>query len=388
MKSNLENGLLTIFVGEKIDSSNADAFSNEVSDILSKNAFSSLVLDFSETKYVSSAGLRVVLKLAKENPNFKVINVSVEVYDIFEMTGFSTIIKIEKAMREVSLEGAELIGDGFCSKVYRLNKDTIIKVITNTTDINDISRELNLCKQAFILGIPTSISFDVVKVGDRYGVVFEMLDCLSLRDLILKNPDKLDEYIKMYADLLKKINSTDKAGFKIPSAKQITRNNIRKIKEFIDPADYEKIIKLFEEIPEKNTLIHGDCHIKNIMVEKNEPNLIDMDTLCYGDPIFELSPMGATYLAFEKTEKGNTLGFLKLTAETCEKIFFDTTRLYFSNLSDEDYKENIDKILCMTYVHMLYWSINAGEVNRQRFDICYKELKTYLPRINSLILKY
>ena len=146
MDFKLTNECLTIICEERIDSSNADVFASECEQILSSNQFSSLVLDFAKTMYISSAGLRVILKLAKTYQDFKVINVSIEVYDIFEMTGFSTIIKVEKGMREVSVEGAELIGDGFCSKVYRLNKDTIIKVITNTTDLNDIQRELNLCE--------------------------------------------------------------------------------------------------------------------------------------------------------------------------------------------------------------------------------------------------
>lgn len=388
MKYDLQETKLTIYCGEKVDSSNALEFENDIQKIIEKCSYDCLVLDFKDTKYISSAGLRVVLKLAKENSNFLVINTSLEVYDIFEMTGFSSILHIEKAMREVSIEGAELIGDGFCSKVYRLNKDTIIKVITNTTDINDIQRELNLCKQAFILGVPTSISFDVVKVGERYGVVFEMLDCLSLRDCILKNPDKIDDYIGMYANLLKKINSTDKSDFEIPSAKALELDFVKRFEPYVSKEDYQRVVELINTIPEKTTLIHGDCHTKNIMVEKNEPALIDMDTLSYGDPILELAPIGATYIAFEQTEPGNTMNFLKIDAETCKKIFYDTTRLYFKNLSDEEYKNNVDKILTLTYIHMLYWTVGSEGLNQTRFDVCYNKLKEYLPIVKDLKLTY
>lgn len=388
MEFKLNDGCLVITCGERIDSTNADIFSAECDKIITNNQFSSLILDFAATKYISSAGLRIILKLAKTYQDFKVINVSVEIYDIFDMTGFSSIIKIERGMREVSVENAELIGDGFCSKVYRLNKDTIIKVITNTTDLNDIQRELNLCKQAFILGIPTSISFDVVKVGDRYGVVFEMLDCLSLRDCILKNPEKLDEYIVMYASLLKKLGTTDKGDFNIPSAKLLKQEALKLIEEHVDKVDYERMVELVNSIPDRKTLVHGDCHVKNIMMEKEEPSLIDMDTLTYGDPIIEFAAIGATYIAFEKTEKGNNLNFLKLDADTCVKIYNGTLRNYFSNLNDNDYKENLDKISALTYIHMLCWTVKYEGLNKTRFEICYNELKKYLNIVEDLKLKY
>ncbi|MDR1496286.1 MAG: STAS domain-containing protein [Clostridiales Family XIII bacterium] len=57
------------------------------------------VLDFEELEYISSAGLRVLLlaeKAAKAaGSEFVVRNVSDEILEIFEMTGFSDILKIE-----------------------------------------------------------------------------------------------------------------------------------------------------------------------------------------------------------------------------------------------------------------------------------------------------
>ena len=55
-------------------------------------------------------------------------NVSNEIYDIFEVTGFTDIFKVQKRLREISVENCEVIGEGANGKVYRLDDETIIKV--------------------------------------------------------------------------------------------------------------------------------------------------------------------------------------------------------------------------------------------------------------------
>jgi anti-anti-sigma factor len=59
-----------------------------------------VTLDFAGVAYVSSAGLRVLLmgeKAAKKNAVSQIlINVSDEIMEVFEMTGFAAILKIEK----------------------------------------------------------------------------------------------------------------------------------------------------------------------------------------------------------------------------------------------------------------------------------------------------
>ena len=57
-----------------------------------------LVLDFKDVAYVSSAGLRVILKAQKlmsRNGNMKVIGVNSTVMEVFEITGFTDILTIE-----------------------------------------------------------------------------------------------------------------------------------------------------------------------------------------------------------------------------------------------------------------------------------------------------
>ncbi|MBQ9905757.1 MAG: STAS domain-containing protein [Oscillospiraceae bacterium] len=58
----------------------------------------SLVIDLAETVYISSAGLRVILMAQKQmnrQGDMKVIHVSSDLMDIFEVTGFADILTIE-----------------------------------------------------------------------------------------------------------------------------------------------------------------------------------------------------------------------------------------------------------------------------------------------------
>ena len=57
-----------------------------------------LVLDFAELEYVSSAGLRVILKTQKAmntKGSMKIVNVNEMIMEVFEITGFVDILTIE-----------------------------------------------------------------------------------------------------------------------------------------------------------------------------------------------------------------------------------------------------------------------------------------------------
>ena len=88
---------LTIFLAERIDSMNADSFDDELRSILSANEHDSVTLDCRDLQYISSAGLRVLLKHRKEIGGLTLINVSDEIYEIFDITGFVDVLDITRA---------------------------------------------------------------------------------------------------------------------------------------------------------------------------------------------------------------------------------------------------------------------------------------------------
>lgn len=383
MKTNLEDNVLTVYLEGEINSYNADSVEKEIRNAIEKQKFEKLVLDFAGISYVSSAGLRIILKLKQQYNNFAVVETSLEVYDIFSMTGFTNIMEIKKGLKRISLMGAEVIGDGYFSTVYRINKDTIIKVFNRVSDPEQIERELKLAKEAFILGIPTAISFDIVRVDDgKLGVRFEMLDCESLKNMVLKYPERSEEFVDKYAALLKKMNTTECSNPNIPDMKQAYLRKLSKIEQWLPADAYQKLTRMFNAIPERKTLIHGDCHFKNIMVQNGELLLIDMDTLSVGYPIFELASIFAPYVAFNEDEPGNSERFFGIKDEDAAKLYDELIKRYFGK-DDPVIK---DKIKIMGYVHMIRWNRNNEPENTKRLEGSLSRLLPLLEKYDDLDL--
>lgn len=380
MRFELSDNLLTLFFEGELNSYNADVMEKEIDEVLSSSKFQTLNLDFAKLNYISSAGLRIILKIKQKHDDSHVINANLDVYDVLQMTGFTNIMDVKKAMREMSVEGAEIIGEGFFSTVYRIDKDTIIKVFNRTSDEKQIERELKLAKQAFVLGIPTAISFDIVKVKNKLGVRFEMLDCMSLKNAFIKYPEKYDELLNKYVDLLKKINTTECFDPSVPSIKKFFIEKVEAIKHLLDEAHYEKLLGLMKNVPERSTFVHGDCHFKNIMVQGEDFLLIDMDTLSVGHPIFELANLRCPYVAFEEDAPGNCEQFFGMKAEYCVKLYDDIVRLYFGK-EDEIIK---DKIALVCYAHMVWWTLTNQKDNQKRLDGCKERLIALLDRYNDI----
>ena len=360
----------------KLDSSNSDSVMNYISNNI--NQEDHVIFNFSQLDYISSTGLRVVLSIAKRVAEFKVIEVSSEVYNIFEMTGLNQMLTIKKTLRELSIEGKELIGEGYMGKVYRLDPDTIIKVYLRYSSMEDIERETNLAKKAFILGIPTAIPFDVVKVKEGgYGSIFELLKSESFNKLFKLHPENTDKYIQMYINLLKTVITTEIHDDSLPHKKDEAKewvNILRKNKAF-DEKMLQKLDNLIETIPERNTLIHGDLHIKNIMMQGEEPLLIDMDTLGVGHPIFELSAIYLTYIGYPETSApGNIKEFLGIDDELANRLWIESVTAIYGNRGQQGLSEAIGKIKLYAYIWFAAKTLIFEPDNKSRYKFCLNKI--------------
>ncbi len=341
-------------VGGHIDSSNAQAFEEGLRSFIA-TGFDSLSIDAEELTYISSAGLRVLMKLRKKaQDTITIENTSDQVYQVFEMTGFTHLFKVIRNLRRISIEGCPVIGEGFYGKVYRLDPDTIVKVYHSKDSIPMIENEQKMAKAAFLKGIPTAISYDIVKVGDSYGSVFEMLKSVTFNDLVIQHPDQIDDIIKKWCDLLKIIHSTTMEPGVLPVAKQLYLQDLEKIKGYLDEPQYLFLRNYLKKIPDRMTVVHNDFQMKNVMLSDNEPMLIDMDTIAIGHPIFDFAGLYVAYVAFEEDEPGNMQQFLGIPADTAYYIFEKLLEYYLDSANPALLEAEIRKIRVVAAMRFLF----------------------------------
>lgn len=86
----------TLKISGRLDTSTAPELESTINNCLS--GVNDLVMDFETLEYVSSAGLRVILKAQKimnDQGNMKIINVNDTIMEVFDITGFADILTIE-----------------------------------------------------------------------------------------------------------------------------------------------------------------------------------------------------------------------------------------------------------------------------------------------------
>ena len=273
-----------------VSSANAAAFEEELFSAVSGQ---DLTIDAENLTYISSAGLRVLLKAKKKLGGQLVVeNVNSEVFEILDMTGFTQILTVRKALREISVEGLTEIGHGQNGRVYRMDPDTIVKVFRPNIDYSMVQNEIAKAKDTFMLGIPTAISYDVVKVGQSYGVVYELLNARDLADCMKEEPARRDDYVRMFASVMREMHTMEISSEQFTSTRATTLAALSYAKgRIFTEEEYEKAKVILENVPERKTFIHGDCHVGNVMLQGDELMFIDLSCAGCGHPIFDLMSM-------------------------------------------------------------------------------------------------
>ncbi len=290
MTINEHDGKVIIALKGRIDSNNASQTETEILEIFDKNADKEISFDATDLEYISSAGLRVLLKAQKSKGNpITIYNVSRDLYEIFETTGFTELLNVKKALRKVSIAGCEKIGQGGHGNVYRLDAETIIKIYHDNSPLSVIEKEREYAKNAFVNGVPSAIAFDIVETEEGYGLVFELAGATTVSKFITEHPDRLQEYAVKFGTLLKTLNSTEADPKLYGDIKQIYLDRAEKAKEYFTDEENAKIIKLINSIPDGSGMIHGDYHPNNVMVQSDgELVLIDMADISRGNALYDI----------------------------------------------------------------------------------------------------
>ena len=382
----IDKDILYIVVEGRVDASNAPEVEEKIFSIKNVHPEKHVVIDADNLEYISSAGLRVILRLRKEAPKLAIINVVADVYEVLDMTGFTDMVTVEKAYPRMSVEGCEFIAKGANGAVYRYDAETIVKTYFARDSLLEIKQERENARRAFILGINTAIPYGIVRIGEGYGTVTELLNATSVSKLIGKNENDLTEPVKYYVDMLKTIHAITVEDGEVPDMKEIALGWVDIVTPHIPEEQSQKLRALVEALPKQNTLLHGDYHTNNIMVQNGEPLLIDMDTLCMGHPIFEIASMFNALRGYSELDHQNMINFFGYSYETAGRFWNEVLKKYLET-EDEAFCQNVaEKAMIIGYTRMLRRAILRpnDEMSPVRIARCKEMLAILLEKIDSL----
>ena len=339
----LDNGVLSVALEGRFDTNYALKFETEIMQLCKENPHDAFIFDASNLEYIASSGLRIMLKMFKTEKSFKIENVSPVVYSVFEVTGFSKIIPMTKALRKIDLDKCEKIGAGGNGAVYRLSEDEIVKVNYNPDTYEGLDKELSKAKEAFLLGIPTAISFDLVDCGGgKKGVVYEAIKSSTLGESIQKDPSRMEELTEKYIEQLNLLHSVHTDNPVFGSAKAHYCKQVENASKYLTEEEGELMKLILEALPEGDRLVHCDAHPKNIMIQNGEMLWIDMEGMSVGHPIYDLISI-AVILNGMKTEE-MTIGICGMD---------NTTVALFKNCFIRKYFKTEDPEMIQRYGAML-----------------------------------
>ena len=358
-----DKNILYISLDGRIDASNASEVENCIAEIRKSNQGLHTVLDADALEYISSAGLRIMLRLRKEELKLAIINVSPEVYSVFEMTGFTEMMTVEKTYPRISIDNCEFIAKGANGAVYRYDDETIVKQYFNRDALPEIMQERENSRRAFVLGVNTAIPYGIVRIDDGYGSITELLNATSVTKLIRANPDDLSQSVAYYVDAIKEVHAIETQGDELPDCKKWVLEWVDFLTEYLDEAHAKKMRSLVEGIPDSKFIIHGDYHTNNVMVQNGEPILIDMDTLAVGHPVFEFGSMFNAFVGFGEADREGSESFFGFDYDVANRFWYLSLERYFGT-DDKKVIEDIEnKAKVIGYMRLLRRCIrrNADE---------------------------
>jgi uncharacterized protein (TIGR02172 family) len=223
------------------------------------------------------------------------------------------------------------LAQGRTAHIYVWLPGTILKLFHDWCSPSMVEHELRNAELISDLGLATPKVHGKVELEGRLGIIFEQVQGPTLLDLIESNPHRFPSHARLLADLHLQIHS--KSSPVLGSRKQHLIRTIEQLESLPDGVQ-ARALKQLNDLPEGQTVTHGDFHPDNVIMGADGPMIIDWPDAQASHP---LADVARTSLLLQIGEpEGKVLGLLiKLLRGRFLKIY---QRAYFagSNFSQQE----------------------------------------------------
>lgn len=228
-----------------------------------------------------------------------------------------------------------MLNQGNTAEIYSYD-DKILKLFRNQMPYAPIRSEYDiaLILQTKLQNVPKV--YELVNCEGRYGIVYERIDGEDFLKVLIRKVGKFKSHAEMLGQIHAKLHEKDIDIHY--SVKDKLKNNIME-EEYLTKEEKENIIKYLEKLPEGNKICHFDFHPGNVMIQNDEPVVIDWMTACTGNACADVA---RTRLLLQYGEMMHASFFTKMIIGIFEKKI---GRIYYreykriTNISDEQVEQ-------------------------------------------------
>lgn len=196
--------------------------------------------------------------------------------------------------KDIDISAWTKVGEGGEGSTYTNAEcpDVLLKVSNHTLSngsLESVSREFHVSKSVYDLGIPTPEMKEIVRVGEDYGILCQIINGKkSLAKMSGENPDSIEDYAKRMARLAKQFHAADASGNEwIPSHKALMIEVLDNTK-MIRGKTLQRVRSFVEGLEDAPSLLHGDFTFSNLIMADDRPYWIDLGHATHGLPMFDL----------------------------------------------------------------------------------------------------
>lgn len=199
---------------------------------------------------------------------------------------------MNEKIRRIDLDDYIQVGEGGNGKTYEHpgNPDILLKVNNAPrNDVTTVRQELEVAQHVLALGLSTPRIYDMVRVGEGFGLLFERIKGKrSLSRICADDPSRIVEAAAMLATLGKQLHATPCDTSFFPSRKELALTGVKAF-DFVDDADRAVLQAFVQTLADETTCTHGDFQTGNLIVSgEDKPYWIDLGAFSHGKPMFDI----------------------------------------------------------------------------------------------------
>lgn len=183
-----------------------------------------------------------------------------------------------------------LVGRGRTADIYEWEDEKVVKLFKSGFSMSSIEWEFDINSKIYESikgnGIRIPKPFEIIKLEDRMGIVFEMIQGRTMLEEISKKPWKVKTLSKKLGGIHNTIHQNVNGSllsYRLDLQFQIDKA------PFLSDEVKKKLLEMVAKLEDSNEICHGDLHPDNIILSPKGPVVIDWLNARRGNKLLDLA---------------------------------------------------------------------------------------------------